>query len=221
MNTILFTIWQYLLFVQIFADRLNIKQNLYVVLAFLEAFSRGFLANLTRLALLAFSVTPITLYSQVQASSDISITVQEDVVKEASYPTRTIKRYTLKEKYQEAAGIYYYPEVEKHLKTIDKVLIEQDLERDENFIKIMFFIGQHESHWNRYSVSSSFVGSEHPTGVFQFLPSTFRTVSDGDIYDVEDQIRAFVTMYKRNRLDEFGTLYITTLEPYLRYYGLN
>ncbi len=130
------------------------------------------------------------------------------------------KADALMEKYQKLAGRYYYAGVEDYLPIIDKVLKEKGLDEDAFLVQAMFFIGQHESHWNTQSVSSFSVGREHPTGIFQFLPSTFRSVSDGDIFNAEDQIRAFITMTERGRIDEYATLFLPGLDAYVRKYVL-
>lgn len=133
----------------------------------------------------------------------------------------TVEASILEFRYKKLAGIYYYSNVKPYLPVIGKVLRENGLENDALFIQAMFYVGQHESHWNTKSVSGSTYGGEHPTGLFQFLPSTFRSVSSGNIFNAEDQIRAYVTMAERGRLREFGTLYIRGLNPSVKSYALN
>lgn len=134
---------------------------------------------------------------------------------------KKVKTVSLQDKYRRLAGSYYYSNVEPYLPIIDKVLSERGLDNDELFIQAMFFIGQYESHWNTNSICGSTYGGEHPTGMFQFLPSTFRSVSNGDIFDAEDQIRAYVTMVERGRVREYGTLYLPGLSPIVRGYVMN
>lgn len=132
-----------------------------------------------------------------------------------------IKYERLLKKYKKLAGPYYYVNVEPYLPMIDRVLKEKRLDNDAYFVQAMFFIGQHESHWQTHSISGSEYGGEHPTGIFQFLPSTFRSVSYGNIYNAEDQVRAYITMVERGRVREFGTLYIPTLSSAVELYVLN
>jgi hypothetical protein len=96
-----------------------------------------------------------------------------------------------------------------------EVLCKKGFDNDEKFIKGMFYIGQQESHWNLSRVSSFNIKGGFPTGIFQFLPGTFMSVSDGDIFNPEDQIRAFVTMWERGRCDEFAVVYTCNYEPCL------
>ena len=145
----------------------------------------------------------------------------EKIAIEKSEIVAEIEKEALKDKYEVLAGVYYYANVEAYLQIIDEVLSEKGLDNNALFIQAMFFIGQHESHWNTGSKSSMNVGREYPTGIFQFLPSTFRSVSGGDIYNAEDQIRAFVTMVERSRVDEFSTLFIGGLNPLVRKYVLS
>jgi hypothetical protein len=131
----------------------------------------------------------------------------------------------IQNKYKMLGQQHYSPTIEPHIEIIHKVLIEKGLQNDMLFIQAMFYIGQHESHWNARSISSFNINGEHPTGIFQFLPSTFISVSKGDIFNVEDQIRAFINMVERGRADEFQTLFICSYPPYLdpeaKYYLLN
>lgn len=127
----------------------------------------------------------------------------------------------LEDKYKKLAGEYFFGNVKPYLPIIDDILSEKGLDNDALFIQAMFYIGQHESHWNTGAVSGATYGGEHATGLFQFLPSTFRSVSKGNIYNAEDQIRAYVTMAERGRLHEFGTLYIKTLNPSVKAYACN
>ncbi len=147
-------------------------------------------------------------------TANVMVIKSDDVIE-------NVKVAVLQEKYRKLAGSYYYSNVEPYLEIIDKVLAEKGLDDDVLFIQAMFFIGQHESHWNTGSISGFSVGREHPTGIFQFLPSTFRSVSSGDIYDAEDQIRAYVTMVERGRIREFGTLYLPGLSPIVEQYVIN
>lgn len=165
-----------------------------------------------------FTSAPLT--AEVSASdADASIVIGEkDVISNGS--ERAIGKHDLIERYKVLAGPYYYSNVEPYLEIVDKVLTEKGLEEDSLFIQAMFFVGQHESHWQTTSVSGATYGGEHAVGMFQFLPSTFRSVSSGDIYNAEDQIRAYVTMAERGRLREFGTLYIGSLSPAVRSYAL-
>jgi hypothetical protein len=166
-----------------------------------------------------FTSEPLT--AEVSASdADASVRISEkEVVSNGS--EREIGKHDLAERYKVLAGPYYYSNVEPYLEIVDKVLTEKGLEEDSLFIQAMFFVGQHESHWQTTSVSGATYGGEHAVGMFQFLPSTFRSVSSGDIYNAEDQIRAYVTMAQRGRLKEFGTLYIGSLSPVVRNYALS
>jgi len=129
------------------------------------------------------------------------------------------------------------------------VLFENGLAEDEKFIQVMFYVGLHESWWNNNSVARTpivhckpasggkaygsvlscnegdgLIKREYPTGIFQFLPSTFRTVSKGDVFSTEDQVQAFITMLERGRADEFETIFRCTFEkcltPELKLYAL-
>lgn len=155
----------------------------------------------------------------------------------------------LEKKYQEMGGAYYNPKVNGDLAIVEKVLSEHGLDEDAKFVQIMFYVGLHESWWNSSSVAGTpivhcspagggraygsvlscrsgdtWLKKEYPTGIFQFLPSTFRTVSSGDIYNTEEQIRAFVIMVERGRADEFETIFRCTFEkcltPELKLYAL-
>ena len=44
----------------------------------------------------------------------------------------------------------------------------------------------------------------HASGLFQFLPSTFKSVGGGDIWNIEDQTEAYVKMVNANRLREWA-----------------
>lgn len=61
-----------------------------------------------------------------------------------------------------------------------------------------------ESRFDPNAKNSMMIGSERASGLFQFLPSTWRTVSNGDIWSVEDQTEAFVTMVGRGRIREWA-----------------
>lgn len=168
------------------------------------------------------SMMPINITEDVRASEKSLIYSTEIQKREKKLkPEKEDKFITLQEKYKNLAGYYCYPNVEPHLDDIDKVLKTKGLDNDALFIQAMFFIGQYESHWNTGSLSGSSVGSEHPTGIFQFLPSTFRTVSRGNIYDATDQIYAFVTMVERGRVDEFATLFLPGLSQEAKSYVMN
>ena len=159
-----------------------------------------------------------SLNNEDSALAIVSAQAEDEVISQdfSIEHTRSIKQYTLAEKYQAAAGKYYYSNVEAYLPIIDKVLTENGLENDNRFIKVMFFVGQHESHWNTQSNNANLY-----FGLFQFHKSTFKSVGGTNIYDAEDQIRAFVTMAERGRLREFGTIYIKTLDPSLKVYALS
>jgi hypothetical protein len=187
----------------------------------------GFIVYLTA-ALLFGSVSPFAAMMPININEDVralekSLVYSTEVQKkEKKVKTKKQdKTVILQEKYKKLAGYYYYPNVEPYLPEIDNILTSKGLDNNALFIQAMFFIGQHESHWNTGSVSASSVGSEHPTGIFQFLPSTFRTVSRGNIYDETDQIYAFVTMVERGRVDEFATLFIPGLSPAAKSYVLS
>jgi hypothetical protein len=135
------------------------------------------------------------------------------------YPTSgtalAIEYIPLKQKYQFLAQEHYADNIEPFLPLIDKVLVEKGLDNDGLFVQGMFYVGQHESHWRPYAVSSFVIAGENPTGIFQFLPSTFRSVSSGDIFNPEDQIRAFVTMVERDRIDEYHVMFVCSYPPCL------
>lgn len=181
-----------------------------------------------KLSLIANSLSPFILFGAVTPLQASAVAPVGDIFRASDQQSeevqidygRSIKKYTLEEKYRVLAGGYFYQNVVPYLPLIDTVLTEKGLEDNAYFIQVMFFIGQHESHWNTHSVSSFNVGGEHPTGIFQFLPSTFRSVSNGNIFDAEDQIRAFITMVERGRVDEFATLFIPGINPYARAYML-
>ncbi|MBU0975457.1 MAG: hypothetical protein ABIE03_02335 [Patescibacteria group bacterium] len=128
--------------------------------------------------------------------------------------TNNAKILPLKLKYQLLGGKYYIAEVEPFLADIEKILSKRGYDFDEKFIKGMFYVGQQESHWTPWRVASIEIGGGHPTGIFQFLPGTFRSVSsEGDIFYPEDQIDAFVTMVERDRVDEFAVMFTCNYEP--------
>ena len=172
----------------------------------------------------------VSLMILISASASQSIgthvksaqTIEDTLVEASDLPVvtsgRIIGKYTLEEKYRAAAGKFYYPEITANLESIDAVLTQRGYETDENLIKLMFFIGHRESHWNTGSKSGVKYGGEYAVGVFQFLPSTFKSVSGGNIHSMNDQINAFITMFERGRLDEFGTLYLPEIAP-VRYYA--
>lgn len=153
--------------------------------------------------------------------SIIDSKMSERIIDKKNEVVDIAKSKALEEKYQKLAGRYYYAGVEAYLPIIDEVLTEKGLDDDTFLVQAMFFIGQHESHWNTQSVSSFSVGREHPTGIFQFLPSTFRSVSSGDIFNARDQIEAFITMTERGRIDEYATLFLPGLDAYVRRYVLS
>jgi hypothetical protein len=132
-----------------------------------------------------------------------------------SFTMSKISKLPLEVRYRLLAGEYYSENTTQFLPIIDKVLTEKGLQDDELFIKGMFYVGEHESHWNVDRVSSQNIGGGHPTGIFQFLPGTFMSVSDGDIYNVEDQVRAFITMWERGRCDEFEVVFVCGWRPCL------
>lgn len=166
---------------------------------------------------LALSVLIIATFIHNPKPEPIEIR-QVSTVKIKSKPVqgRVIKRYTIEEKYKDVAGVHLNEYNQPFLKLIDEKLIEHDLEKDDSLITGMLYIGTHESHWGVNTVSSYNVYGEHPTGIFQFLPSTFKSVyPDGDIFNPEHQIEAFLRMYKNGRIDEFQTLYVRNFEPFL------
>lgn len=152
-----------------------------------------------------------------QTTAYRSDTLRESIEREVDAPKRKVKKMTLKQRYQNLAGVQYGDNIKQYLPQINKVLKKRGYEDNELFIQVMFYVGQHESHWNVYSVSGATYGGEHATGIFQFLPSTFRSVSSGNIFSVEDQVDAFVTMFEHDRLDEYGVMYICGFGPCLSY----
>jgi len=140
-------------------------------------------------------------------TSDISIL--------GGIPSRTIDKITLEDKYRALGGIYYADNMKPYLPAIDCVLSEKGLDWDEKFIKGMFYVGQQESHWGWNRISRFNIKGGHPTGIFQFLPGTFRSVSDGDIFNPKDQVRAFITMWERGRTDEFAVMFKCNYPPCL------
>jgi len=212
-----------------------IKYSPFLLKRYINAFNVGYLFGLgafyivksiyvfLSIIIFIYTLSPLTSVKSIKFVSipfDGASNKKEQFSEEIK-SERIIKEYTLTERYEVLAGKYYYSSVVPHLATIDKVLTEKGLENDKYFIQAMFFIGQRESHWNPNSVSGYSVGKEHPTGVFQFLPSTFKTVSNGNIYNIEDQIRAYITMVERGRVDEFSTLFLKELTPQARGYVLN
>lgn len=178
-----------------------------------------------KLAVITQSFSPFALYkveTVMQAKSNESIIEIQHQRSESTVTTieRKVGKYTLQERYEVLAEPYFYANVIPYLPIVDKVLTEKGLDDNVYFVQVMFFIGQHESHWNTQSISGYSVGSEHPTGLFQFLPSTFRSVSAGNIFDAEDQIRAYVAMVERGRVDEYATLFIGGLNPAAKAYVL-
>ncbi|MFC1780152.1 hypothetical protein ACFLY9_00445 [Patescibacteria group bacterium] len=136
-----------------------------------------------------------------------------------SYTPINISELSLEERYRNIAGEYYSANIDQYLPAIDKVLQEKDLDNDKKFIKGMFYIGQQESHWSPLRISSFNIKGSFPTGIFQFLPGTFMSVSDGDIFNPEDQIEAFITMWERGRCDEFAVVYTCNYPPCLNEEG--
>ena len=57
---------------------------------------------------------------------------------------------------------------------------------------------------NRQAVVVGGISYGHASGLFQFLPSTFASVSNGDIWSVEDQTNAYVTMVEQGRIIEWA-----------------
>ncbi|MDD3647584.1 MAG: hypothetical protein PHS44_03750 [Candidatus Dojkabacteria bacterium] len=144
------------------------------------------------------------------------ITNEDNWVRLYAYKDTNNKKITpLKLKYQQIAGKYYVKELEPYLADIEKVLTKRGYDFDEKLIKGMFYVGQQESHWTPWRVASNEIGGGHPTGIFQFLPGTFMSVSDGNIFKPEDQIDAFITMYERGRIDEFAVMFACNYEPCL------
>lgn len=127
--------------------------------------------------------------------------------------TNNTKLLPLKLKYRLLAGRYYVPEVEPHLEEIDRALSKKGLDFSPKFVKGMFYVGQQESHWTTWRVASNEIADGHPTGIFQFLPGTFRSVHDGDILNAEHQVEAFITMVERGRVDEFAVMFTCNYEP--------
>lgn len=161
-----------------------------------------------------FENIPFCSTPDQEDSEQINI-IKEKNIREIQYYKISRDVSTIEEKYKNLAGVHYSQTIEPHLSTIDKVLIEKGLDKDALFIQAMFYIGQHESHWRPSAVSSFIIEGGHPTGIFQFLPGTFRSVSAGNIFNAEDQIRAFVTMIERGRADEFQTIFICSFAPCL------
>lgn len=216
-------------------NRVVIKESLYISTSFAQLAKAGLRLFVIGILSASLFLTGIAPYSekeyllkiqQVKAEkSEVKLVTGEilqgpDIVEEKS-DIRESREISLQEKYHALAGPYYYSNVEPYLSVVDKVLTLKGLDNDAFFIQAMFFIGQYESHWNTRSVSSSTYGGEHPTGIFQFLPSTFRSVSRGNIYDAESQIWAYVAMVERGRVREFGTLYISSLNPMVKAYVVN
>ena len=131
-----------------------------------------------------------------------------------SYERKT-KKYSLEGKYILLGGKYYSENIQPFLLDIEKVLKSRKVSYDSNLIKGMFYIGQQESHWTPSRISSAEIAGGHPTGIFQFLPGTFSSVSDGDIFNPYDQIDAFIVMVERGRILEFGPMYSCNYEPCL------
>lgn len=127
--------------------------------------------------------------------------------------TNNAKLLPLKLKYKLLSGPYYVPEVEPHLEEINRALAKHNLDFNSKFIKGMFYVGQQESHWTHWRISSNEIKGGHPTGIFQFLPGTFRSVHNGDIFNAEHQVEAFVTMVERGRVDEFSVMFTCNYEP--------
>ncbi len=181
---------------------------------------------LTNITFLLTGIVPISneVYAEEKVEIEYTKVIDKKLkasVKPVGSKISVVKKDELLAKYQRLGGAYFSYNIIPYLADIDAVLSKYGLDENALFIRTMFFVGQHESHWNIHSVSGSSVGTEHPTGLFQFLPSTFRTVSAGNIFSAHDQIEAFVTMYLRGRLDEFGTLYIGGLDPAVKGFALS
>lgn len=200
------------------------RQNATIVAGMAARIMKAYSLNIMSLAIYFYSMTPYSLYQVMKPVAKAQITPSESVTKlvvksdEIVTSNWDVGTVTLEERYRALAGKHYYSNVTPYLPVIDKVLAEEGLDGNAYFIQVMFFIGQRESHWNTGSISGFTVGSEHPTGIFQFLPSTFRSVSKGNIFNGEDQISAYITMCKRGRIREFSTLALPELNPYARAY---
>lgn len=143
---------------------------------------------------------PSVIISSVETKS-------KDITTPRKPPTRTVKKIPLEVKYKKLGGQYYNSTIAQYLQAIEKILTQYNLDTDSQFIQTMFYIGWQESHWNPNRVSRFNIKGGHPTGIFQFLPGTFRSVSNGNIFSPEDQIRAFVIMVQRGRIDEFAVVF--------------
>jgi hypothetical protein len=132
------------------------------------------------------------------------------------FTSQNIDKISLEEKYKKLTQEYYAVNIVQYLPIIDEVLVERDLDNNEKFIQGMFYIGQQESHWSTFRISRFNIKGGHPTGIFQFLPGTFRSVSKGDIFNARDQINAFVTMWERGRCDEFAVMFTCNYSPCLK-----
>jgi len=199
-------------------------ENAAVIAGIISRVTKNYALNLLGIAIFINSMVPYSMYEVIKPVAKATIIPEEqradahvaiDEVKKSNWEIGTV---TLEERYRALAGKHYYSNVTPYLPIIDKVLVEKGLDGNTYFIQVMFFIGQRESHWNTGSISSYTVGTEHPTGIFQFLPSTFRSVSGGNIFNAEDQIRAYVTMCQRGRIREFSTLALPELNPAARAY---
>lgn len=163
-------------------------------------------------------------YIEVVNENMMDFTAREKTRALMYVTTGIVEGPTLEEKYQQLGGNQYSDYIKPYLEIIDNVLVEKGLDENSYFVQLMFYIGMQESHWGQYRVSSLWVGREHPTGIFQFLPSTFRSVSKGDIFNAEHQIRAFITMVQNGRIDEFQTLWrcrMNCLSPEVKSYAVS
>lgn len=201
-------------------NRIDIKRGTYLAYKYLSNVGRYITLIGSNLYFVLVNILPFQFYTSLMvepviAKEEVNVELEKSVEESTIVSSVLGNAITLDQKYKILGREHYTSNIEPYLEIIDKVLVEENLDKDSLFIQTMFYIGQHESHWNPNSVSSAFVGSEHPTGIFQFLPSTFRTVSKGNIYNPEDQIQAFIVMARNGRIDEFGTMYIHGYGPYL------
>ncbi len=177
---------------------------------------QGISFGLFLIILLALGLIAYPLYSvgtrNPQQTNNISTPgkprTDAPIIQESVLPA--IKEINKEEYLNKIGGEFFTNESRVYSEEIYDVLSETGYFNDVDFVQTMLYVGLHESHWSPGTISGFEVGTgkEHPTGVFQFLQSTFNTVSDGDIYNIEDQIKAYITMHERDRLGEFHVLYV-------------
>lgn len=122
-------------------------------------------------------------------------------VEQAERTERTIYKATSLE---QMGGEFFTEWARPHQDVIEKVLKERGYMEDSDFVQLMLYVGEHESHWRPEANNNNIY-----FGVFQMSKHIFSYWNPtGSILELEDQIHAFVTMHenKRTHCGQFETL---------------